>query len=244
MGAEPLHDWHATLASTLDWWRDAGVDMLVDDDPRDWLARPAPQAETPSGVSAPIAKASPPPEILPDTLDAFVAWRMGDKAPETAWMTPRIAPSGDAASGWVIFTDMPEADDAEALMTGAAGRLLDRMLAAIGLSRDGVYLMSLAVARPLSGRIPPEQAERLIELARHQLKLLKPRKLLIFGQAASRAIDATDGFPSGDSLQQVNQFDVETQVVATFPPRFLLERPVAKSEAWKHLLLLSRGPAE
>jgi uracil-DNA glycosylase len=244
MGAEPLHDWHQTLASTLEWWRDAGVDMLVEDDPRDWLARPAPQPETPAGAPAPIAKIAPPPEILPDTLEAFVAWRMGDKAPEAGWMTPRFAPTGDAAAEWVILTDMPEPDDTEALLSGAPGRLLDRMLAAIGLTRDAVYLMPLAWARPLSGRIPPEQFARLVELAQHQLALLKPRKLLIFGQTASRAIDATDGFPSGDSIQEVNQFGVKTQAVATFPPRFLLERPVAKSEAWKHLLLLSRGPAE
>lgn len=244
MGAEPLHDWQKTLASTLEWWRDAGVDMLVDDDPRDWLARPAPRDEVSAGGVAPAAAAPAPPELLPDTLEAFLAWRMGDAAPEKDWMTPRIAPGGDTESGWVILTDMPEADDAEALMAGATGRLLDRMLEAIGLAHDGVYLMSLAIARPLSGRIPPDQEARLIELARHQLSLLKPRKLLLFGQAASRVVDGMNGFPSGNSLDDVNQFCVNTQVVATFHPRFLLERPVAKSEAWKHLLLLARGTAE
>lgn len=244
MGAEPIHDWRKTLAATLDWWADAGVDMLVDDDPRDWLARPTPQAEPVAGVAVPLVQAAPPPEVLPDTLEAFVAWRMGDQAPEADWMTSHVAPGGDTASGWVILTDMPEPDDGTALLTGPAGRLLDRMLAAIGLHRDGVYLMSLVTARPLSGRIPPEQAERLLELARHQLALLKPRKLLVFGQAASRVPATTNGFPSGNSLEAVNQFGVETQVVATYPPRFLLERPAAKSEAWKHLLLLSRGQAE
>ena len=44
MGVYPQHDWTALAASALDWWRDAGVDTLVDDLPRDWFAAPAPAA--------------------------------------------------------------------------------------------------------------------------------------------------------------------------------------------------------
>lgn len=241
MGAEPIQDWQQSLASTLEWWRDAGVDMLVEDDPHDWLIRAAPPADpatSPAAVTAPVA------EILPDTLDAFVEWRLGDAAPEAGWLSPHFAPTGPADAEWVLLTDMPEAEDGERLMDGAAGRLLDRMLAAIGLSRESVHLASLAVARPMTGRIPPEQEARLIELARHHLTLLQPKKLLLLGQAASRVLTETNSGGSADSIHAVNHFGAKTLVVATFHPRFLLERPVAKSEAWKHLLLLSRGPSE
>ncbi|MFX5684569.1 hypothetical protein ABTE42_20800, partial [Acinetobacter baumannii] len=71
----------------------------------------------------------------------------------------------------VVLTDMPESDDQDALLAdGAAGTLLSRMLTAAGIARDSVYFLSLAVARPLAGRIPPDQEERLIEIARHHLK--------------------------------------------------------------------------
>ncbi|WP_204277430.1 hypothetical protein, partial [Escherichia coli] len=76
------------------------------------------------------------------------------------------------------LTDMPESDDQDALLAdGAAGKLLSRMLTAAGIARDSVYFLSLAVARPLAGRIPPDQEERLIEIARHHLKLLQPARL-------------------------------------------------------------------
>jgi hypothetical protein len=42
MGADQNIDWRMTAASALEWWRDAGVDALVDEDPRDWTAAPPP----------------------------------------------------------------------------------------------------------------------------------------------------------------------------------------------------------
>ncbi|MBB5709414.1 uracil-DNA glycosylase family protein [Sphingomonas xinjiangensis] len=241
MGAEPLDDWQGIVASALEWWRDAGVDMLVEDDPREWLTRAAPVAVAEAGSAAVAAPAA---ETLPDTLDAFIAWRLGDAAPEAGWMSPRLAPTGPADAEWVLLTDMPETGDEARLLDGPAGGLLDRMLAAIGLSRESVYLASLAVARPMTGRIPPEQEALLIELAHHHLSLLRPKKLLLLGQAASRVLAGMNGVSGTDSIHVINQFGAKTMTVATFHPRFLLERPVAKSEAWKHLLLLSRGPSE
>lgn len=234
MGAEQLQNWQMGLASALEWWRDAGVDTLQDDAPRDWLARPAPVPDAAAARAAAVAEA--PAEILPTTLEDFVAWRMGPAAPESGWHSRLIAPSGPAHPKLVVFSDMPCAEDGEALMSGPAGQLFDRMLAAIGLERESVYLGSLALARPLPGRVPTEQEARLIQLARHHLSLLKPERLLLFGQAAERLIDGP-----ANGLDDVNLFGCTTRVVASFHPRFLLERPAAKSEAWKHLLLLTRG---
>jgi DNA polymerase len=183
-------------------------------------------------------------EVLPDTLDAFVTWRMGDAAPEAGWMTPRVPPQGPADAEWVIFTDMPEPDDADTLLTGPAGRLFERMLAAIGLSRDSVYLASLATARPITGRIPSDQQARLVELARHHLGLLKPRKLLILGQATSCVMDETNNAAGFNRSHEVNHFGGTTQVLATYHPRWLLDHAAAKQIVWKHLLPFSRGTSE
>jgi uracil-DNA glycosylase len=241
MGGEPVQDWQGLAASTLEWWRDAGVDMLVEDEARDWLARTPPRVEM---APAAVAVAEPVAETLPDTLDAFLEWRLGDAAPEAGWLTPRFAPTGPADAEWVLVTDVPEAEDSDRLLSGPAGRLLDRMLAAVGQSRESVHLVPLALARPLTGHIPPEDAGRLLELARHYLTLLQPRKLLVMGQSASRVLSATDGWPPSNSLRDVNQFGRNTDAAVSYHPRWLLEKPAAKREAWKHLLLLSRGPTE
>jgi uracil-DNA glycosylase len=236
VGGEYTADWGRTLASALEWWRDAGVETLQEDEARDWLARPAPVQAAAAAVT------SPQPEILPDTLAAFTAWRTGETVPEAGWLTPRIAPTGPVNAPLVVLTDMPESDDqSEILGDSPAGKLFSRMLTAAGVARDSVYFVSLAVARPLAGRIPPDQEARLIEIARHHLKLLQPAKLLILGQTASRAIAETNDGPPANGLVDVNHFGGNTQAVASLHPRFLLDRPAAKSEAWKHLLLLTRG---
>ena len=240
MGVETFQDWRQTLSSTLEWWQDAGVDMLVDEEPRDWLVRRATPAETTPGMDAVAAPA----EVLPATLDAFIAWRMSEAAPEQAWLTPRVAPSGSPDAEWVVFTDMPEPDDTDALLTGPSGRLFDRILAAVGLSRDSVYLASLAVARPLTGRIPAEQQPRLIELARHHLSLITPKKLLILGQATSCVLPETSTATGFNHIHEINHSGATMRVLATYHPRLLIERPAAKSEVWRHLLPFSRGTSE
>jgi len=82
------------------------------------------------------AVTSPAPEVLPDTLAAFTAWRTGESVPEAGWMTPRIGPSGPAEAQLVVLTDMPESDDlSEILAAGPAGTLFSRMLTAAGIAR-------------------------------------------------------------------------------------------------------------
>jgi DNA polymerase len=238
MGGEPVQDWQKAAASALEWWRDAGVDMLVEDEARDWMARIVPPAQV---VEAQAAVAEPVIETLPDTLEAFVAWRLGDTAPEAGWHTPRLSPTGPADAEWVLVTDVPEAEDSETLLSGPAGRLLDKMLAAIGQGRESVHLLPLAWARPVTGRIAPDDEARLLELARHHLTLLRPKRLFLLGQSASRVLAETSGESLTNPIRDVNHFGGNTRAVASFHPRFLLERPAAKSEAWKHLLLLSRG---
>ena len=75
-GAAPYQkqviDYDATVVERL---RDAGVDMLVEDEVRDWLARTTPPA---APVTAADVVAAPVAEALPDTLESFIAWRLGE----------------------------------------------------------------------------------------------------------------------------------------------------------------------
>ncbi|MEP9401083.1 uracil-DNA glycosylase family protein [Sphingomonas silueang] len=236
MGADQHIDWHGQAASVLEWWRDAGVDVLVEDDLRDWFAAPA----SPAAAPAAAAPAPPPAAVVPDTLDAFLAWRMGEHAPEERWNAYRLPVAIRAGAPLMIVTDLPEESDSEAgaWMTGPVGMLLDRMLAACGLARADVAIAGVAWARPLSGRIPMGATDTLADLARRLVTLAEPRRVLLFGPEACQAILGADGRRGG--LRALNHGGLSCPTIATLHPRFLLERPQYKGEAWRDLQLLFR----
>ena len=239
MGADQHNDWRASVASALEWWRDAGVDCEIDDNPRDWLARMPAADKLPAAVREAPAEAP----RLPDTLTEFAAWRLGPAAPEAGWPGKALGTQGDVASGLMIVVDMPDRDDdaAGALVSGSAGRLFDRMLAAIGRDRNSVYLTALAVKRPPAGRVADEAGQKMEALIRHHLSLAAPKRVLALGNAASRAITGLDVANARGSLRVVHHDKGTSEVVASFHPRFLLERPAAKADAWKDLRLLIGG---
>jgi DNA polymerase len=239
MGADQNHDWRSIAASTLEWWRDAGVDCLVEENPRDWLARIPVADATPLVAREAVVEAPK----LPDTIEDFAAWRLGPAAPEAGWPGQALGTQGDLASGLMILVDMPDREDeaAGALLAGGVGRLFDRMLAAIGRDRQSVYLAALSVKRPPAGRVTDEVAQKLEALVRHQLALTKPKRVLAFGNAASRALTGMDVASARGSLRVVNHDRGTTEVVASYHPRFLLERPAAKADAWKDLQMLIGG---
>ncbi|MFL9842743.1 uracil-DNA glycosylase family protein [Sphingomonas sp. ST-64] len=241
MGFEGAMDWRIEAASALAWWRDAGVDMLVDDAPRDWTARPA----SPVGeqtARGPVAPAPEPEAPLPATLEAFLDWRFGAAAPDAVPGEPLVFPEGDPGAPLMVVTDLPEYDGATpALLAGPAGALFDRILAAIGHSRDSIYLVPLCATRPITGQVPRELDEKLGELLRHLVGLTTPERLLLLGQSASRAILGTGPARGAHGLTPFNHSGGQSPAVATFHPRFLLNKPAAKADAWKDLQLLIGG---
>jgi len=238
VGADGNLDWSRMVASALEWWHDAGVDTLVEDTPRDWLAGPA---ALPIPAEPVVAAAG-----LPDDFEAYLGWRRGADAPEAGWRGMSVEASGPARADVMVLVDCPERDDdAAGLLTkGAAGALFERMLAAVGLSREVVHIASVCVRRPPPGRIGADVEARLGELALHHVALVAPKRLLLLGDAASRAVLGTNVMASRDGLRTVNHKGGTTGVVASFHPRLLLERPAAKAEAWKHLQALVNGMGE
>lgn len=246
MGADQHFDWRASVGSALAWWDEAGVDTLADETARDWHAVPA-TTRQPGRADAVTAPAAPVVAPLPTSLAAFATWRVGPDAPEAAWPGQPLAATGDPASAIMVLVDMPEREDADsgALLSGAAGRLFDRMLAAIGRSRADIYLASICSVRPVAGRIAPEDEARLTGLARHHVMLAAPRRLLLLGNAPSRALSGADVARGRGGLQTLNLVCGEghktVAAVASFHPRLLLGRPADKARAWKDLQMLVAG---
>src|SRR5687768_3523994 len=215
-------------ASILSWWSEAGVDTLVAEIPRDWLGgAPAPAPPTAAFAEVPSAFADAE-EQLPGQLDLFQAWlastdRLAFAAPSAA----RICPSGDPASGLMILADMPTGEDCAAgvLMTGEAGRLFDRMLAAIGRDRNSIYLAALSCLRSPDGQLSGEPARRCADLARYQIGLVAPRALLLLGDACARAMLGLGVAQARGRWHEVATHAGSVRTLVTMKPDFLLSQP-------------------
>lgn len=220
------------MLSALDWWRDAGVDVLVDETPRDWLrARPA-------VTEAPIA---PEPEpALPPTIEAFRAWLDTADVPLAGPPATRLACSGDPASGLMVIADVPEVGDAAAgrLFSGEMGLLFDRMLAAIGRDRASIYLATLATTRTPDGGIDAAGCHALAPIARHHIGLVRPKAVLLLGDCVAQALLGSNVLQARGHLHEINQDGASMACVVTFHPRLLLGRAAAKAAAWQDLRLL------
>lgn len=225
--------------SVLAWWREAGVDTPVDDTPRNWLAEPA--NSTPARAAAASAPPKPAP---PATLAAFRTWiEAAPTLPDGSLPGRRLLAEGDAASNLMILIDMPEPADGAAgrLLSDDTGRLLDRILAAIGRDRASIYLASLCHARPAGGRIDPATLPEIAEIARRHVALAAPKRLLLMGQSASRAILGTELVEIRGQLRNVNHGGTSVEAVASFAPRFLIQNPARKADTWRDLRLLTGG---
>lgn len=233
------HSPHDVAASVIDWWNEAGVDTLVDEAPRNWLrAKPA---------AAPIAPAPQEPAQggFPDQLDMFQAYlRDADDLSFASRGARRVCPSGDPASGLMIVTDMPAAEDCSAgtLLSGEAGRLFDRMLAAIGRDRASTYLASLSCFRSPDGRLAGEAGQQCVAMARHHIGLAAPKSLLIFGDSCARALLGLAVMQARGRWHRVATHAGEVPAIVTFSPAYLLDQPAAKRHAWADLQMLIQGP--
>jgi DNA polymerase len=119
---------------------------------------------------------------------------------------------------------------------GASGQLLTAMLGAIGLPRDGVFIANVLKCRPPGNRDPKpaEVAECLPHLAQ-QVSMVKPRLILAFGRVAAQSLLGTEA-TLGSLRGVVHRFGpLNTPVVVTYHPAYLLRSPGEKRKAWEDL---------
>lgn len=233
------------IENITNWWREVGVDVIVDDKPRSWLEAAKiskSQAATKQTAAAPEENTKP--IELPNELDGLRSWLLTDAA--LAWLNAeRLDAIGDPASGLMILVDMPERGDVEAgeLLSGEVGNLFDRILAAIGRDRASTYIATFAPSRITGGVVPEVQFEMLARIARHHVALAQPKRLLVMGDAPSRVFCAASLDESRGSQHIFNHDGGSVPVTATFHPRFLLRQPRLKAQSWKDLQMLIEGMA-
>jgi DNA polymerase len=225
----------AEARSALAWWLDAGVDVAVQEEPRDWLkpaaARPKPNVPSEPAPAPNIAQ--PTHETLTELQDWLASTTQIPLASTTA---RRIMPQGPENAAIMLLSDAPTLEDFAAgqPIGGEAWELAKRMLAAIKIPVEQAYSASLSCFHVPGSRMSPGDREACAELARQHIRLAKPKRLLLFGDGPAQALT---GKPLPLARGHVHKIE-GVRTVVTFHPRQLINQPSNKSLAWKDLLLL------
>ena len=140
----------------------------------------------------------------------------------------------------MMLVDMPTSEDCASgtLLSGEAGRLFDRMLAAIGRSRDSIYLAALSCLRSPTGSFTSEAAKQCALLARHQIGLVAPKAVLLFGDAASKALLGLSVAQARGRWHEIATHHRPIRALVTISPKQLLDAPRLKRLAWEDLQML------
>lgn len=216
--------------SLIGWWLEAGVDAAVSEWPRDWLRQH--QAATPA--PSPVANVTEPnPETLADLRDWLASSAQLPLASATA---RRILPHGPENAQIMLLSDAPALEDFTSgqPIGGDAWQLTLKMLAAIGIGADEAYSASLSCIHAPGARMNEKDRAECADIARRHIALAKPKRLLLFGDGPCKGLL---GEPLTRARGRVHRIE-GIRAVATFHPRWLLQRPSDKALAWRDLLLL------
>jgi uracil-DNA glycosylase len=248
-------DWHASLAA-LEWQHDLGVLDALEDAPVDRYAltdaarpdpsrRPAaPEAPSPVAHTDPVAVARQmvaAAQTLPDLHAALAAY---DHCEIKKGARNTVFADGNPAARVLILGEAPGRDeDIEGRpFVGTAGQLLDKMFAAIGLSRSSpdpataIYITNVMPWRPPGNRDPePAEIAMMMPFVERHIALADPDVIVLMGNTPCAALLGQRGILK---LRGHWTTALGRPVLPMTHPAFLLRTPVAKREAWADLLSL------
>jgi uracil-DNA glycosylase len=255
IAADIASDWHAALAA-LAWELEAGVDETIGDQPlnRYDLAaeaskpqtamplpvepRAAPTHADPVAAATTAARQAQSLEGLRDALQAFEQCELKKGARNTVFA------DGNPKARVLILGEAPGADeDREGRpFVGRAGQLLDRMFAAIGLSRTSpdsetaLYITNVLPWRPPGNRDPePGEIAMMLPFVERHISLVDPQVIVVVGNTPLFALTGAKGIlrARGNWSEALGK-----PLLPMTHPAYLLRNPSAKREAWADLLSL------
>ncbi len=120
---------------------------------------------------------------------------------------------------------------------GPAGELLDKMIEAMGWSRQTVYIANVLMCRPPGNRTPqPDEIERCLPFLAAKISTIGPRILVALGRPAANTLLGTDAPISALRGRFHDRNGV--RVMPTFHPAYLLREPDKKRDVWSDLKLV------
>jgi DNA polymerase len=246
------------MLAVLDWYRAAGVDIAVGEEPVDRFAQrppprlapgpavPSQQAERPA--EAPILGGDPSEArslaASAQSLDALQAI-LGDYngCGLKLRATQLVFADGNPDAEIMLIGEAPgaEEDRQGKPFVGKSGQLLDRMLAAIGLDRSKVYIANTVPWRPPGNRAPtPEELALCLPFLQRQVELVAPRLIMTLGGPAMQTVFSTSNgiIKMRGKWSTVSIGNHTVDAIPTLHPAYLLRNPPAKQQAWRDMLSL------
>jgi len=262
-----------TIKQLLAFYQEAGVDCALGDEPVNRLADPdaaPPPRETIAREAPPRTLPKAPPAVPVQRTDATIA---PEAAISSAREAARTAPTLEAlrallenfdgcalrnTATQMVFSDgNPQArvmfvgeapgrdEDIEGLpFVGRSGKLLDRMIAAIGLDRSKAYIANVIPWRPPGNRTPtPQETQVCLPFIQRQIELVNPDVLVTLGNPSTQTLLQTR---EGIMRTRGKWFDYDTgtrviRAIATFHPAYLLRSPSYKRMSWQDLRAIAKA---
>jgi uracil-DNA glycosylase family 4 len=256
----------ASAAAWLEWLAEMGADELIGSEPvdrfsaRDAAPDPAPARAGPMAAPAPervtgrpLRRAGGAMQSARETaaacadlaaLEAALAGFDGCALKDTALNL--CFADGSPCAEIMLIGEAPgaEEDRRGKPFVGPSGRLLDKMLASIGLARDQVWITNIIFWRPPGNRAPTSAEIAICQpFLERQIELLQPRLMVFLGGAAARALlGLEEGVTKlrGRRLAYPLPDGSTVPALVTFHPAYLLRQPAQKRLAWRDLLTMRR----
>lgn len=151
--------------------------------------------------------------------------------------TQTVFARGNGSSGLCFVGEGPGADEDQQgfPFVGAAGQLLDKMIAAMGIARDDVYVCNIVKCRPPKNRTPEQdEMNACMPYLTEQLSLVEPQVIVALGKTAVQGL-----FGTAEGITRIRGrwrlYQGRIAVMPTFHPAYLLRNPAAKREVWDDL---------
>ena len=242
------------LQSALEWWDAVGVNIPDIPEPAKSLRKPA-AVKTPlptqarAGVNqhvsfatqtsnaadpSPVATAAKTLSALQTAMENFNAGALSDRARQCVFAR------GNPEADLMIIGEAPgrEDDIAGQPFVGPTGQLLDKMMAAIGLTQEQYYITHVVNWRPPQNRNPKvEEIELCRPFLTRQIELAAPKLILIVGGVSLTALTGLTGIMKNRGQWQTLNFGGrDIQALPIYHPALLLKQPSLKKDAWRDLL--------
>ncbi len=166
-----------------------------------------------------------------------------------ATATQLVFADGNPAARVMFVGEAPGRDEdiAGLPFVGRSGKLLDRMIEAIGLDRTQVYIANIVPWRPPGNRTPtPHESAICLPFIRRQIELADPDILVCLGQPSTQTLlETKEGITR--TRGRWLKFDTgsrEIRALATYHPAFLLRSPLQKRLAWRDFLAIKKALAQ
>jgi uracil-DNA glycosylase family 4 len=203
-------------------------------------ATPLPSPDEAVMAARQAAKGAASLEQLRTMLDRFEGCALRTTA------TQLVFADGNPQARVMFVGEAPGRDeDIEGLpFVGRSGKLLDRMLAAIGLDRRSVYIANIVPWRPPGNRTPtPQESAICLPFTLRQIELTDPDVLVCLGgPSAQTLLNITDGITKARGRWFTYHTGTrEIRAIATWHPAYLLRQPLQKRLAWRDFLAIKQA---